>query len=82
MQPWASCPQFFGATGNGGKKNKRKKKQHPNIYSVCRGCVFSIFWFFTVNMSPRGVIMGATLLCFLMGLLSPAQSACKLLFFY
>ncbi|XP_075875848.1 C-C motif chemokine 20-like [Nelusetta ayraudi] len=26
-------------------------------------------------MSPRGVILGATLLCFLMGLLSPAQSA-------
>lgn len=30
----------FGATGNGEKeKNNKKKKQHPNIYSVPRMCV-------------------------------------------
>lgn len=55
-------------------RRKKKKKTAPQYIQRAEDVCF---WFFTVNMSPRGVIMGAMLLCFLMGLLSPAQSACK-----
>lgn len=84
LQLWSGCYATVGFLSSILEPQvmvRKKKKNSTLIYTVCRGCVFSIFWFFTVNMSPRGVIMGATLLCFLMGLLSPAQSARKLFFF-